>query len=129
MTRVSSCSALVAAWRSRARELEPYAPTVATAFSRAAEELERVLQLEAEEVLTLAVAATESGYTTDHLSRLIREGKIPNAGRPHAPRIRRSDLSRKPSARRQGAPVAASDGPRYDPVADARALLGRRGGQ
>jgi len=28
---------------------------------------------------------------------LIRQGKIQNAGRPHAPRIRRQDLPRKPS--------------------------------
>jgi hypothetical protein len=29
------------------------------------------------------------------LGRLLRQGLIPNAGRPHAPRIRRADLPRR----------------------------------
>ncbi len=32
----------------------------------------------------------------DHLGRLVRDGTIPNAGEPYAPRIRRCDLPRKP---------------------------------
>lgn len=48
------------------------------------------------ELLTLTQAAHESGYTREHLSRLVRDGKIPNVGRPNAPRIRRSSLPRKP---------------------------------
>ena len=35
------------------------------------------------------------GYTAAHLSELIRQGRIPNAGRIGAPRIRRADLSIK----------------------------------
>jgi hypothetical protein len=35
----------------------------------------------------LAEASAQSGYSQDHLARLIREGRLPNAGRPHAPRI------------------------------------------
>jgi hypothetical protein len=50
---------------------------------------------EADEILTLAQAARESGYTRDHLGRLIRQGTLPNAGRPRAPRIRRADLPGK----------------------------------
>jgi len=45
--------------------------------------------------LTLGNAARESGYSADYLGRLVREGRIPNAGRPNAPKIRRSDLPRK----------------------------------
>jgi hypothetical protein len=49
-----------------------------------------------EEVLTLVEAALECGYSADHLGRLVREGAIPNSGRPKAPKIRRCDLPRKP---------------------------------
>jgi hypothetical protein len=48
------------------------------------------------ELLTLTQAARASGYTREHLSRLVRNGKIPNVGRPNAPRVRRTDLPRKP---------------------------------
>ena len=43
-------------------------------------------------------AARESGYSADHLGRLVRDGRIPNAGRPGAPRIARSHLPRKTQA-------------------------------
>ena len=49
-----------------------------------------------EEVLTLAEAAAESSYTIAHLGRLIAEREIPNAGKKGSPRLRRSDLPRKP---------------------------------
>ena len=51
----------------------------------------------ANELLTLADAAVESGYAAEYLGALIRKGQIQNAGRAHAPRIRRQDLPRKPS--------------------------------
>ena len=43
-------------------------------------------------------AARRSGYSADHLGRLVRDGKIPNAGRPGAPSIARRGLPRKASA-------------------------------
>lgn len=49
----------------------------------------------ANELLTLTDGAAESGYSAEYLGTLIRQGKIENAGRPHAPRIRRQDLPRK----------------------------------
>jgi len=48
------------------------------------------------EALSLPQAASESGYSADHLAREVRVGRIPNAGRRGAPRIRRGDLPRKP---------------------------------
>ena len=45
--------------------------------------------------LSLVEAAQESGYSPGHLGRLVREGILPNAGRPNAPRIRSADLPRK----------------------------------
>lgn len=58
-------------------------------------DLDALLSASASELLSLRQAAAESGYSPDHLGRLIREGKIPNAGRHHAPRIRRADLPRR----------------------------------
>lgn len=55
-----------------------------------------------QELLTLSEAAEESGYSQDHLRRLIREGKLTNAGRHHAPLVRRADLPRKPGHLRSG---------------------------
>jgi len=46
--------------------------------------------------LNLQQAAEESGYSADHLGRLVKDGEIPNAGRTKAPRILRKDLPRKP---------------------------------
>ena len=75
------------------------------------------------EVLTLRHASEESGYSVDHLARLIRESTIPNAGRPGAPRILRRDLPTKPPRS-----VARPRSCTYDPLADARKLVGRREG-
>src|SRR2546422_9668941 len=96
----------------------------ARAMEWAASLVERALRDQADERLTLAQASARSGYSQGHLARLIREGRLPNAGRPHAPRIRAADL---PSRRSRQNNVVVSKGPRvYDPVADARAIGSRR---
>lgn len=69
----------------------------AHALEWAVRRMETALGGWADDVLTLAEAARESGYSVDHLGREIRAGRIPNAGRPHAPRIRRGDLPHKAS--------------------------------
>jgi len=97
---VSSATALrelVPAWRARAADLRSWALAdgAATALERAADELEAALHSEAEELLNLEQAAAASGFSADHLGREVRAGRIPNAGRPNAPRIRRADLPRK----------------------------------
>ena len=51
-----------------------------------------------EEALSLVSAASECGYSADHLGRLVRSGQIPNVGRANAPKVRRRDLPRKPGA-------------------------------
>lgn len=66
-------------------------------LDRVLADAEAVFATEEAETLTLAHAARESGYSRDHLARLLRSGTLPNAGRPRSPRIRRSDLPRKPS--------------------------------
>jgi hypothetical protein len=87
---------LIVAWRARAAELAPFAPAAATAFERAADELAAALRDRDDRTLTLRQAATLSGYSADHLGRLIRAGKLRNVGRPHAPRVQPGDLPRKP---------------------------------
>jgi hypothetical protein len=112
---------LVAGWRARAAELRRYgAAPAAVTLEAAADELGAALRSEADELLTLTAASAESGFSVDHLARLLRERRIPNAGRKGAPRIRRSDLPRKASV------VAESRATPYDVGADARSLLTRR---
>ncbi len=93
--RPAPLEALAGAWRARADDLGLYAPPAAAAFERAAAELERAMANHVMEPLTLAQAERESGYSRDHLGRMVRDGAIPNAGRHHAPRILRRDLPRK----------------------------------
>ena len=84
------------AWRTRANILRHYgSETAAMALEACAAELEEAWRRKDEPILTLAEAARESGYSADHLSHLVREGKIPNAGRFGAPRIALRDLPRK----------------------------------
>ena len=90
-------SDLVSEWRSAAklfREHEQAATAVV--YEKCADQLEAVLELETEATLSLQEASAESGYSADHLGRMIREEKIPNAGKPGAPRIANKDLPRKP---------------------------------
>ena len=88
--------ALPADWRRRAKSLRRYGgETPATAIERCADELEATLLERDETTFSLVEASRESGYSADHLGRLVRDGKIPNAGRPGAPRIALKDLPRK----------------------------------
>jgi hypothetical protein len=49
-----------------------------------------------QDLLNLRQAATVSGYSADHLGRLVKDGVLTNYGRLGAPRVRRSELPRKP---------------------------------
>lgn len=100
----------------------PSAESVARAYELAAAEIQAALEEEQDERLTLREAAATSGYSVDHIGRLIRDGTLPNAGRSNAPRIRRGDLPIKPGVR-----LAGEVDSRYDPLTDARTLLSRRG--
>ena len=87
---------LPANWRRQAKSLRRYGgDTPAAALERCADDLEAALVERDETTFSLVEAARESGYSADHLGRLVRDGKIPNAGRPGAPRIALKDLPRK----------------------------------
>lgn len=51
---------------------------------------------DADESLSLTEASKLGGYSTRHLSRLLKSGSIPNAGTRTAPRIARSHVPTKP---------------------------------
>ena len=83
-------------WRKQARTLcEHGHETRAVVIESSAAQLEEALRESDEATLTLTAAARESGCSTDRLGRLVREWKIPNAGRPAAPRIAHRHLPRK----------------------------------
>ena len=65
-------------------------------------ELDAAVSGDAGQLLRLSAAAEVSGYTADHLRTLIKSGKLTNYGRPHAPRVRRGELPRKPGHRSSG---------------------------
>lgn len=102
---------LPAVWRERAETLRTYGdPNSARLWDIAAVELVRAWQAFGEDTLSLTEAASASGFTPDHLGALVKRGKIPNAGRSGAPRIRRHDLPQK----RSGGPGRPARPPSVD---------------
>ena len=93
----------------------------ARALEWASERIEQALDRLDDQPLTLAEAALRSGYSRDHLARIIREGRVPNAGRRGSPRIRAADLPIRPRPVLAGPTRSA-----YDPIADARSIESRR---
>ncbi len=86
-------------WRSRRQEFQRVGALVegAKLVDEVLADVEEFLLGEDSDLLTLTEAARESGYSADHLGRLVKAGAIPNSGRTNAPRIRRKDLPRKAS--------------------------------
>ena len=111
-------SKLAARWREHADWLRTWAAAegAATALERAAAELDEAVREASEERLTLEQGSAESGYSKRRLRELVSKGSIPNAGVKGAPRIRRSDLPRKPRPSGTGG---------YDVDVDADRLVGR----
>jgi len=109
-TGPASVEGLPADWRGKAKALRRYgSETAALVLDLCADDLETTIRERDETTLSLVEAARESGYSRDHLGRLVRDGKIPNAGRPNAPRIARRHLPRKAPAQE---PLAEEPRPR-----------------
>ena len=74
---------LAARWKTEADTLERrYADErAARLFRLHAVELEEAIREAEAEVLTLQEASAESGFSADHLGRLLRDGKLPNTDR------------------------------------------------
>jgi hypothetical protein len=107
---------LLQEWKTRANQLRRWAGAseAAVAWETAAAELEAALSNVDDRVLDLQRASAVSGYSSDHLGRLLRQGRIPNAGRLNSPKIRVSDLPRKPG---------------YSPPAEGPSTANRQRGQ
>ncbi len=131
--QLADLTAMFATLRQDAARLRRYgAEAQATAIEATLAQLEATNRVAEEEPLTLQNAAQRSGYSVDHLGRLVRDGDIPNAGRPGAPRILARDLPSRPGVRSAGGtslPLPRHEAAGYDPNADARALRSRRGGR
>lgn len=93
----SARAAFLSKWRGEADTMRRRGVLVAGALlcEEFVRDAEALFEAEADTVLTLGEAAARSGYTADHLGRLVRQGRIPNAGRPHAPCVRLADLPRR----------------------------------
>lgn len=94
----------------------------ARTFERCADELDAALTSVADEELTIAEAAAESGYSEEQLRRLVREEKLeaqPRAGPRGHIRIRRRNLPKRPK-KRESSPSTCASG--YDPEEDARSI-------
>ena len=85
--------------RWRARQAEWTALNVSLSGEKVAAEvlrdIEALLDAEGFEAFGLTEAAERTGYTADYIGKLVRDGKIPNLGRPKAPRVRLRDLPKK----------------------------------
>jgi len=69
---------------------------VGYAYRKCAEELVERIRQACEMTLTLQEASEVSGYSQDHLRRLIRKGMLRNAGTKGSPRVFLVELPRKP---------------------------------
>src|SRR5713226_3099472 len=110
----------VTRWRSRQTEWARIGALVdgARVCEDVLQDFEAVTRAEDDAELSLSEAATESGYSSDHLRRLHRQGKLPAFRKGRSLFFRSGDLPRKPTA-----PKVSP----YDPVADARRVLTERG--
>ena len=115
-------------WCARAEEFaEHHCDDVAAAYRLAAEDVERELRAWSREPLTIEEAAAETGYSPEHLRRLVRHDKLlaeRGEGAKSHLRVQRGHLPAK-SLRRGGIP---EPGPGYNPDEDARDIAKRLGG-
>jgi excisionase family DNA binding protein len=116
-----SAADLLARWRVHAETLRAFgAAGQAEAIERCAAELETFTQRQDQEPLTLREAAELSGYSGDHLRRLVRDGALRASRNGRRLRFRAADLPQKPKG------FDGHPSPQYDPYADARQVIARR---
>src|SRR5437016_8089965 len=108
-------------WRMRRDELARLGAQVdgAKLCDEVLAEFEAVISSEDEALLALREAATRSGYSADHLRRLVRLGRLPARRDGRRLFFRAGDLPRKPAV------VDAQAIRAYDPRADARRVATR----
>ena len=95
-------SRLTTRWRAEAEILHRRgADEQAAVLESCASDLEQEGRLFSLEALTLQQAAEESRYSYSALEKMVRSGRVPNAGLAGLPRIRRGDLPKKPGSSRE----------------------------
>jgi hypothetical protein len=115
---------LLAEWLRRQQEYQVSDARIdgAKAYARVIAEIETCWRHETEAEVDLVRAAEISGYSTDHLRRLRRQGKLPSVQRGGTRHFRTGDLPRKAAA------LATLTAHEYDEIADARRVAARRNG-
>jgi hypothetical protein len=118
-------AALPSFWRQVAEELRFWGGNdgPARALERTADQLEASLRREGDAPLSCSQAAQQSGYSEEHIRRMLRQQPELNCGRRGKPAIRRRDLPLKAGRLADKAPRS------YDATADARSLMSRQGEQ
>jgi excisionase family DNA binding protein len=114
---------VLARWRRRREEWARLKVSVdgATLCEEFLADLQEVLREAEGQVLTLAEAAEYSGYSEDHLRRLVREEKLAAERLGRRLFFKAADLPRKSRTAVDPHPVRG-----YDPAADARQVAARR---
>ena len=109
----------LARWRTRQSEWARIGALVdgARVCEDMLQDFEAVTRAEDDAELTLSEAAAESGYSSDHLRRLHRLGKLPAYRKGRNLFFRLGELPSKPRAPKFSP---------YDPVADARRVTSQR---
>lgn len=121
-TSLGHVGSIIERWRLRHEELTKLDATVKAAplIDEMLADLESLAGA-GDDKLNLTDAGHISGYSADHLSRLIRDKKLTNYGRKGAPRVRRSELPMRPASQ-----FASRSGNTYSIAADVRSLGTRR---
>lgn len=90
-------------WLTRRDELRRLNALVdgATLCDELLAELDAAIRAEGAMALSLREAARASGYSADHLGRLVRSGVVHNVRRPNVPRVRLLDLPRSGALRHE----------------------------
>lgn len=126
-TEVRSLAQLPLTWRERAAHVRRWTADegAARAYELVAQELDEYLAEQADQLYTIAEAAALVGRHRDTIGKAVQDGRLTNHGVKHRPRVRHAELR----AVFPRSPVAADARGPYDPVADARSILGIRRGE
>jgi hypothetical protein len=109
-------------WQGAANNFRTYgAAEYAAMMDQVLADFEHALRDDGEVFLNLTQAARVTGYTPNHLGRLIADKQLKNYGRAGAPRVRLAELPKKRVS------IASQSTAPYDAGTDARLLLRRRG--
>lgn len=89
---------IIARWEARLAEWRQFKSQVdgAKVCEEVLEDFRAWQDAEENQLISLTDAARSSGYSREHLGRLVREGKIANHGSVQRPLVRRADLPTKP---------------------------------